>query len=889
MWRPLSLWGACIGLLFIFSLLPHWSTPAVAQNNQGDCIERPPRNDGVFGAKLEDDGRTWQLFRNDRIYGKVRLHCQFIPPGPQTIGMALGEIMSRFCVGGQVSLFDYKPVCQIERVILPTHFPGFDQFSDAQTTTTVLWTVVYFFAGLLAALYRRALSLVSLWSNTFNIVVAPLAGVALMVGLIISPGYPIFIFPAGLALGVSLGSIIGLGLAVSLVEVGPDDDPTNLPLTQLKAIITIVGVLLIILSAVFAAGIILMLLPTVTQAGGALKSDVAALVVGIPLFVIWCLSGLAVVFRWQSWKAYATVAGWLNVIVGGLGCLAYLLNGLTSGFTATGFASVLLVGGLVLLRAKEVGPPLFEPEDARHVPDGMVADDRPQYRAATFENRIDATEARFRSTYPFRQMFAYQAQGLICGWLIVGPPLFIWKLLHPSESILNRYFGWFLNSLFGTDLQLFLGYLGLTILWLTVAVAMRNYMRIAAWVLFLIGFLNGISILWAIQISNLATSAIAGFMGSGHPIFALGPAVLYIFVIAESFYVAFVCVRAGVALLTITPQQRRAIVEVPRVFSSRLISLLVRIVGFPISFYYARRPLLGFVFIICLSFLSSLLLSTVIIAVVVGLPSQTVDGLLAVWQRCGEQVECYDGVAFVALLFPVIGPAIFVLMLSGVGNGVLRLLRRLLRISLHRVQEIDHRAPAVFLRAFRDDQVLLRAPKLGLAGRLVDIGRSRTTLDEMFLQEATPYGPVVALGDPRDKSPPYGAARGYFDTGSWQEAVADIVARSTCVVLCIDDTEGIWWEVNHIVGNGYLGKTLFLIHPKFSSSTDNGALLSLLQSRLECNHESLNQFLAMPKLNESIIGFFVDRDGRVAYSLSTTFSRFAYLLAIRTFLRSLHG
>jgi len=36
------------------------------------------------------------------------------------------------------------------------------------------------------------------------------------------------------------------------------------------------------------------------------------------------------------------------------------------------------------------------------------------------------------------------------------------------------------------------------------------------------------------------------------------------------------------------------------------------------------------------------------------------------------------------------------------------------------------------------------------------------------------FGPVVALGNPHDRFPPYGAARGYFDNKDWQQAVTNL-------------------------------------------------------------------------------------------------------------------
>jgi len=203
-----------------------------------------------------------------------------------------------------------------------------------------------------------------------------------------------------------------------------------------------------------------------------------------------------------------------------------------------------------------------------------------------------------------------------------------------------------------------------------------------------------------------------------------------------------------------------------------------------------------------------------------------------------------------------------------------RLVRRLVRFSLARLQEVDRRPPVLFLRAFADDQVGLPRGRLALVARILELGRGRPTLDQMLLEEGTPYGPVVALGNPADRNPPYGAARGYFEDKNWQEAVADLAANSKFVVICLDQTEGIFWEIEHLIGNRHLDKTLFLVHPKFASRDANRNYLAGLSELKIPVHEL-----------DPVIGFFFKKDGAIRVMQSGTFSRFAYMIAIRTFIQ----
>ena len=87
----------------------------------------------------------------------------------------------------------------------------------------------------------------------------------------------------------------------------------------------------------------------------------------------------------------------------------------------------------------------------------------------------------------------------------------------------------------------------------------------------------------------------------------------------------------------------------------------------------------------------------------------------------------------------------------------------------------------------------------------------------MLLEEATPLGPVVALGNPSDAYPPYGAARGYFDNKDWQQAVTDLANSAAAIIICVDNTPNIWWEVEHILTNQHLNKTLILFIQRIAS------------------------------------------------------------------------
>jgi hypothetical protein len=256
------------------------------------------------------------------------------------------------------------------------------------------------------------------------------------------------------------------------------------------------------------------------------------------------------------------------------------------------------------------------------------------------------------------------------------------------------------------------------------------------------------------------------------------------------------------------------------------------------------------------------------------------------------------GVVIGALPSPAISEVLFILLHNvGVasvcvagGAWTRNSARRAARLSILELRKLDARVPILFLRAFRDDQVSLAPPRLSLLGYLYDLGRADPKVDVLLLEEGTEYGPVIALGHPSDPVPPYGAARGYFDNQSWQEAVARLAQVSSAIIICLDDTDGIWWEVDHIVANNMMEKTLFLIHPRNFGLAENNNLLLKVTQRVGLSDdlkEKLGSYLTHPKSPQGrVIGFFIDQHHSLRIARSVTFSRFAFRMILRWFMRT---
>jgi hypothetical protein len=214
------------------------------------------------------------------------------------------------------------------------------------------------------------------------------------------------------------------------------------------------------------------------------------------------------------------------------------------------------------------------------------------------------------------------------------------------------------------------------------------------------------------------------------------------------------------------------------------------------------------------------------------------------------------------------------------GNAGLRMSRRFMRVSLEQAQATDQRRPVLFLRSFQDDAVALAPPPSGFAYKLFSYADRKKSLDELLLEEGTTFGPVVALGNPNDAVPPYGAARGYAKLSDWQKMVSDLMEAAVAIVICVDETPSLWWEIEHVSRNAYLTKTLVLLHPKYADQDGASEVIGKIE-----------RVFGLPIARAAsdrgrVFGFWFDPTLGLRVGLASRFSRAHYLLMLRWFLRS---
>jgi hypothetical protein len=158
--------------------------------------------------------------------------------------------------------------------------------------------------------------------------------------------------------------------------------------------------------------------------------------------------------------------------------------------------------------------------------------------------------------------------------------------------------------------------------------------------------------------------------------------------------------------------------------------------------------------------------------------------------------------------------------------GAVRLARMWARSSGARLRARDQRPPILYLRAFKDDA--LRLPTIVTARRpFLELFTLRGTdpFEEALTWHIGPYGPVVAIGRPGRPLQSLGAARDHMSDAAWRQEVADRMGEARVIVVVVDVTDGLAWELSWLASAGHLERAVLVFPP-----TDPAALRARYQA-----------------------------------------------------------
>jgi hypothetical protein len=111
----------------------------------------------------------------------------------------------------------------------------------------------------------------------------------------------------------------------------------------------------------------------------------------------------------------------------------------------------------------------------------------------------------------------------------------------------------------------------------------------------------------------------------------------------------------------------------------------------------------------------------------------------------------------------------------------------------------DERAPIVYLRPFDSDGAEVATAWRSRRLRISPRAGVEPTYEQRLARTLRKVGPFVAIGDPSERLPQLGAARVYSTNEDWQAKVDELMARAGVVLLHAGKSEGITWEVRHVV------------------------------------------------------------------------------------------
>ena len=159
----------------------------------------------------------------------------------------------------------------------------------------------------------------------------------------------------------------------------------------------------------------------------------------------------------------------------------------------------------------------------------------------------------------------------------------------------------------------------------------------------------------------------------------------------------------------------------------------------------------------------------------------------------------------------ILGQALlFVISAFVLGRGVSLLQHHLRQLRARNAEKElardKSRHPIFYLRSFNLEQ--WNPPSI----RSLLLGQGATA-EEKLVGVVRRAGPVIAIGRPDEQLPRLGAARFYVTNDLWRQKVADVVQVSQLVVWTTGVTEGLRWEISHLLRSVPIDRLILWAHP----------------------------------------------------------------------------
>jgi len=97
-----------------------------------------------------------------------------------------------------------------------------------------------------------------------------------------------------------------------------------------------------------------------------------------------------------------------------------------------------------------------------------------------------------------------------------------------------------------------------------------------------------------------------------------------------------------------------------------------------------------------------------------------------------------------------------------------------------------------------------------------------TRPEQILARELRRCGPVIAIGRPDERLPELGAARIYASNDRWRDKIADVAHVSQLVVCATGTSEGLAWELSHMIATEPPEKLVLWAHPRLMGLDEAG-------------------------------------------------------------------
>jgi hypothetical protein len=207
--------------------------------------------------------------------------------------------------------------------------------------------------------------------------------------------------------------------------------------------------------------------------------------------------------------------------------------------------------------------------------------------------------------------------------------------------------------------------------------------------------------------------------------------------------------------------------------------------------------------------------------------------------------------------------------------------RKLSSLSVREALGDSKQRYVLYLRSFTADETILPKPRLPVLSRVLSLRPFPVRLEEELFDVTDGYLPLIAVGRPGESQELTGglAYRDYLKDENWQTYVREKILAADSIVILLNSTGGLLWELENVLSHSAFAKTLFLIDPRAKENE----LWQNLTKRIITMFAEAGVLAPDFQFSGRPIGFYFSRDGLVEIE-NTNWSATSYRTALSHYL-----